>query len=126
MVGREHGALPLRHLLAGEPAIARNFRRLADQRDRAGAVERPVAVDHEARIALRDQMHVHFTGKPGRDLGNADVPCDVPLQFAGMDAEIAERAGDQAAIMIAGEEERRAAAGIFLKDRRNFVVLKES
>jgi len=71
-------------------------------------------------------VDVHFLRKPRRDLGDADIPRDMAFMFAGVHAEIAERARDQPAVMIAGEEERRAAPGIFLENRGNFVVLKES
>ena len=48
------------------------------------------------------------------------------IHFAGCHAEIAERAGDQPAVVIAGEEERGLAARIFFHDRRNFVGIQES
>jgi hypothetical protein len=50
----------------------------------------------------------------------------MPLHLAGGHAEIAERARHQPAVMIAGEEERRPAACIFLNHRRNFVGVQES
>ena len=53
------------------------------------------------------------------DAGNADVPADVPAQFALGQAEIAERGWQQPAVMIAGEQERRAAVRIEFEHRRN-------
>jgi len=98
---------PLRQSL-----IARDRRRLADRRDRACGFERPVAVDHEARIALRDQMCAERVGHRFGHAGDADVVSDVARAFAFVDAEVAQRARNHPAVVIAGEEERRSAARV--------------
>ena len=59
------------------------------------------------------------------DAGNADVPGDVARQFAGRHAEIAERARDQAAVMIRRQQERRASLRILFENRRNFIFSEE-
>ena len=82
-------------------------------------MRRAVAVDDEPRVALHDQMGVEMFRQRLRDAGNADVPGDVPHQFALGQAEIAEHARDQPAVMVAGQQERRASAGIVFADRRN-------
>ena len=56
-------------------------------------MRRAVAVDHQPRIALRDQMRVELFRQRLRDAGNADVPGDVPRQFLRCEAERAERLG---------------------------------
>ena len=59
------------------------------------------------------------------DAGNADVPGDVARQLALGQAEIAERARNQPAVMVAGQQERRASAGIKFADRRNIFGAQE-
>src|SRR3569623_3418215 len=89
-----------------QAVIAGDVGGLAHERDRARALERPVAVDHEARISLCDEMCAGRFGQPPRDAGDADVPCDVPLQIALCAAETAEAFRNAAAVVIAGEEKR--------------------
>ena len=74
--------------------IAGNDRGLADARDRACDTRGTVAVDHEPRIALRDQMRAQMIRQLLGDAGNADVPGDVAGQFSFGHAEITERAGN--------------------------------
>ena len=88
-------------------------------------MRRPVAVDHEPRVALHDQMRVEILRHPLGDAGDADVPADVPLQLALRQAEIAERLRNQAAVMIAGEQERRASQIIVFADRGNIFGSEE-
>ena len=88
-------------------------------------MRRAVAVDHEPRVALHDQMGVEMFRERLRDAGNADVPGDVPHQFALGQAEIAEHARDQPSVMVAGQQERRASAGVEFADRRNIFGLEE-
>ena len=66
-------------------------------------MRRPVAVDHEPRVALRDQMRAEQVGELRGDAGDADVPGDVPDELAFGQAEIAERGGNQPAVVVAGE-----------------------
>ena len=82
-------------------------------------MRRTVAVDHEPRIALHDQMRVEMLRQHLGDAGNADVPGDVPRQFALGQAEIAEHARDQPAVMVAGQQERRASRIIIFAHRGN-------
>src|SRR3982074_186276 len=55
MVGIEDPAAPRLDRVAGKTFVAGYHRRFADARDRTWRVRRPVAVDHQPRIALRDQ-----------------------------------------------------------------------
>ena len=80
---------------------------------------RAVAVDHEPRVALHDQMRVELFRQLFRDAGNADVPGDVPRQLALGQSEIAQHARNQPAVVIASEKERRPSRGIVLADRGN-------
>jgi hypothetical protein len=49
----------------------------------------------------------------------------VPPELAGRQAEIAEGLREQPAVMVAGQQERRAASGIMFQNRRNICVSKE-
>ena len=89
--------------------VARDRGRIADRRDRRRHVGRPVAVDHEPRIALRDQRRLERRGQPAGDRLDPDVVGDVALEVLGCQAEVAERARHPAPGVIAGEHERRAA-----------------
>jgi hypothetical protein len=71
-------------------------------------------------------MDAHLLREQRSDAGDTDIPGNMPLHLTGGHAEIAERARHQPAVMIAGEEERRPAACIFLNHRRNFVGVQES
>ena len=82
-------------------------------------MRRTVAVDDEPRVALHDQMRVEMFRQHFGDPGNADVPGDVPRQFALRQPEIAEHARDQAAVMVTGQQERRASLIIIFADRGN-------
>ena len=88
-------------------------------------MRRAVAVDHQPRIALRDQMRVEMLRQRLGDAGNADIPGDMPRQFALGQAEIAEHARNQPAVMVAGEQERRAPRGIIFADRGNIFGSEE-
>ena len=68
-------------------------------------------------------MGVEMLRERLRDAGNADVPGDVAHQLALGQAEIAENARDQPAVMVAGQQEGRASAGIEFADRRNLFGL---
>ena len=63
-------------------------------------------------------MRAKRVGHPLGNAGDADVPRDVPRQFTLGQAEIAERIGDRAAVVVSGQEKRRAACGIALDDGR--------
>src|ERR1700710_23779 len=78
-----------------------------------------VAVDHEPRVELHDQMRVELVRQLFRDAGDADVPGDVTYQLALGQTEIAEPARNQSAVMITGEKERRSPRGVILADRGN-------
>ena len=99
--------------------IAGNGRGLADHGNRACGAGRAVAVDHQPRIALRDQMRVHLVGEPLGDAGNADVPGDVARQFTLGQSEITQHARDRPSVMVTGEQKRRAAGCVIFADRRN-------
>ena len=50
----------LKGRIAPKRFVARYRRRLADARDRACDMRRPVAVDHQPRVTLRDQVRVEM------------------------------------------------------------------
>ena len=87
VIGIEDGLPPRFRGFARQSFIARYRGGVADQRDRACGMRRAVAVDHQPRIALRDQMRVELFRQRLRDAGNADVPGDVPRQFLRCEAE---------------------------------------
>ena len=70
-------------------------------------------------------MRVELLRQRLGDAGDADIPGDVAGQFARGQAEIAERARDQAAVMVRGQQERRAALRILFENRRNFILAEE-
>ena len=119
MIGIEDRTAPHLDRLARQSLIAGNGGGFADQRDRACDMRRPVAVDHQPRIALRDQMGVELLRQLLGDAGNADIPRDVPRQLCLGQAEIAEDGRNQPAVMVAGEQERRAACRIKFVHRRH-------
>src|ERR1700744_5585693 len=121
MIGIEDRAPTLLGGFARQSLVAGYDRGFAEQRDRACGPRRAVAVDDEPRIALRDQMRAEHGREPLGDPGDADVPGDVPYELALGPAEIAEPFGDQAAIMIAGKQERRVSARVLLEYRRYVV-----
>src|SRR5262249_22777594 len=93
--------------------------------NRARRADRAVAVDHEPRIALRDQMCIEMIRELLRDAGDADVPADVPRKFALAHAEIAELLRQQPAVMVRCQQERRTAGGIPLEPRRDVGVAEQ-
>ncbi len=70
-------------------------------------------------------MRVEVRGKRARHAGNADVPGDMPRQFALGQTEIAERARNGAAEMIRCQQERRATLRVLLHDRRRIFSAEE-
>jgi hypothetical protein len=118
MVGLEHLPLPRRDGLLGNAFVAGDHRHLADARDRAWRAGWPVAVDHQPRIALRDQVSVELFRQRIGHAGDADIPGDVPGELGFRQPEVAEPARQHPAVMIAGQKERRAAGGIILVNRR--------
>src|SRR5258707_14899844 len=60
MVGIEHRPAPQCRRLAGETFVAGDDGRFADARDRTWRVRRAIAVDHQPRVALRDQMRAEM------------------------------------------------------------------
>ena len=125
MIGIEDGLAPRRHRAASKAVIAGNDSCLADARDRAWRAGRSIAVDHQPRITLRDQLRVEMLRQGVGDAGNTGVPGDMACQFVGRQPEIAEDARDQAAVMIRGQQERRAAGGIIFVDGRNIFAAEE-
>ena len=103
MVGIEDRPAPRLGRVAGKAFIARNGGGFADARDRTWRRRRTIAVDHQPRVALRDQMRVEMFRERVGDAGNADIPGDVPRQFAQPEPEIAEHARD-----AAGRNDRRS------------------
>ena len=106
VIRRKDALLAFECGLLRETLIAGNRRRLADRRDRACGRQRPVTVDHEPRIALRDQTRAERVRHRFGDAGDADVVGDVAAAFVLVDAEIAQRARNPATVVIAGEKER--------------------
>ena len=125
VIGIEHLAPPRLHSLAGEAFIAGNDGGLADARYRTRCIQRAIAVDHEPRIGLRDQMRIKVHSQRARHAGNADVPGDMPRQFALGQTEIAELARDSPAEMIGSQQERRASLRVLLHDRCRIVFTEE-
>ena len=70
-------------------------------------------------------MRIEMFRQRLRDAGNADVPGDVPRQFALRQAEIAELARNQSAVMVAGEQKRRASRLAIFADRWNIFRAQE-
>src|ERR1700730_9347571 len=125
MVGIEYLLVPRLYRVARQAFVAGNQGRFADARDRTWRARRTIAVDHQPRIALRDQMRVEMFRQRLGDAGNADIPGDMPRQLGCRQPEIAERARDLPAVMIRCQQERRAALGIIFMNRRNIFPTKE-
>ena len=125
MIGIEDRPSPRLGLIARQTLITLDGGRLADARDRAWRRRRPVAVDHQPRVALRDQMRIELLCERLGHAGNADVPGDMPRQFVFRQAEIAEHARDQPAVMIASQQERRGSGRVIFVNRRNIPLAKE-
>ena len=109
-----------------DPLVARDRGRIADRRDRRRRVGRPVAVDHEPRIALRDQRRLEGRGEAAGDRLDPDVVGDVALEVLGCQAEVAERARHPAPGVIAGEHERRAAVRPLDMDGLRLIGLEQA
>src|SRR5215470_16198919 len=104
---------------ARQSLIAGDRGRFADHRYGAWHVRRAVAVDHQPRVSLRDQMRIEQPRQSLDNAGNADVPAYVAGKLVFAKPEIAESLWNQPAKVVAGDEERRAAARIFLEHRRD-------
>ncbi len=122
MIGLEDRLPPRIGLLRRDALVAGNDRGFADGRNRARDIRRPVAVDHQPRIALRDQMRTERVRTSLGDTGNPDIPGDMPREFAVGQAEIAKRIRDQSPVVIAGQQEGRGAGGVALDDGRNWIA----
>ena len=70
-------------------------------------------------------MRAQMLRQPLGDTGNADVPADMPRQLALGQPEVAEHAGNESAIVVAGEEKRRPSGGIKFADRGNILGCEE-
>jgi hypothetical protein len=64
-------------------------------------------------------MRVKLSRKRLRDTGDADILGDMPRQLAFRQPEIAENFRNEPAVMVAGEEIRRAPPRIIFQHRRN-------
>ena len=91
--------------------------RFADARDRTCHVRRAVAVDHQPRIALRDQMRVEMLRQRLGDAGNADDPrrCGASVRSGGSPRSPSTR-GISAAVMVTCQQERRASPAHYLRE----------
>jgi hypothetical protein len=65
---------------------------MLDVRDRGRRVRRAIAVDDEARIILLDQRRAERVRQKPTEIGNVDVPGDVPFAFRLGNTQTAERA----------------------------------
>ena len=101
--------------------VAGNIGQLAARDDRAGDIERPIAVDDEPRIRLLDEEGVELLRQLRRNARRTDVPRDMPFAFRGGNAEIAERARNALAGVIADQHERRWRIFARERKRRRFV-----
>ena len=70
--------------------VARDLRMLAHGRYRVMTVDRPIAVDDQARVGLQNQGRVETGREEARHLRGADVPGDVPPELGFLHAQIAE------------------------------------
>lgn len=70
-------------------------------------------------------MRIQHLRQPLGNAGDADVPGDVPRQFALGDAEIAERTRQDVAVMVRCEQERRCALCIHLMHWWNIASSQE-
>ena len=57
--------------------------------------------------------------------GDADIPSNMSLHLAGGKSEVAKRARNEASVMIADQQKRRASSGIFFEYRRNICRSQE-
>src|ERR1700692_2971259 len=71
MVGIEYRPAPRLSRVAPKAFVTGDDSRFADARDRAWRAGRAIAVDHQPRVTLRDQMRVQMFRQRIRDAGNA-------------------------------------------------------
>lgn len=121
----ENLAPPCRALAVRNPFVARDRGGLGDHGNRACRGRRAVAVDHQPRIALCDQMRIEQLCESLGDASNADVPADVPDKLAFRDAEIAQRVRQHPSVMIRGEQEGRSPLRILLMHGRSVALAKQ-
>ncbi len=88
-------------------------------------MRRAVAVDHEPRITLRDQMRAEMVRQLLGDAGDPDIPGDVAPKLALGQPELAKCAGNQPSVMVTGDEKRRTAGGVMFVNGGNIRGLEE-
>ena len=106
--------------------IARNVGSLAACRDRRRRRQRPVAVDDEPRIRLRDHRRIENRGEVRSDTARADVPGDVPCELGVVKTERSERTRNSPAGMVANQHERPSAVFAFDAECRRLVIREQS
>ena len=82
-------------------------------------MRRAIAVDHQPRVALRDQVGVQMFRQRIGEPGDTDVPADVTRKLGFCNPEIAQHARNGPAVMITCQKERRGSRCIVLMNRRN-------
>ena len=118
-------ASPRVALFLRQIVIAGDQRQLADGRDRCRETGLTVAIDDEPRISLQHGRGIKRLGETLGDAGNADIPGDVPREFAVWEAERAEPLWDRAPGMIGSQHEIGAALGPQHANRRRIVRAQE-
>lgn len=81
VIRQKHLALARQRVFGVDTDIAGDRRQLGQVRDRAGDAGRPVAVDHQPRIALMDQRRVQLAAQMARHAQRADIPADVAFDL---------------------------------------------
>ncbi len=125
VIGIENLRAPHLRGFAHQAFIAGDGRCFADARDRTCGTRGAIAVDYQPRVALRDQVRIELPRQRLRDAGDADIPGDMANQLALRQPEIAKLLWNQPAVMVAGEEIRRAPRGIMFVDRGNIFVTQK-
>ena len=89
MIRIEYRLTTHRTLLGGQAEVPRYRGRLADLGYRTGHRRVAIAVDHQARVGLQHRSGIECRRQAIGDAGDADVPGDMPLQFAARAARAA-------------------------------------
>eukprot|EP01035_Chromulina_nebulosa_P005028 gene5028-6821_t len=105
------GAVDLRDpggpIFGAQAYIARDHRQVTHFWNGVGAVRTAVAVDHQPRIALRDEGGVQGLGQALAQPKDADVPGDVPAQVRLRESEVSQNSGNDASCVIAQQQKGR-------------------
>ncbi len=107
MVGGEDRFDPLQPRFRRQAEVAGNDRAVGDFRDQAFRLQRPIAVDHQARIDLPDHGGVQQFADPAGDGAGADVQGDVACEIRITQAQPTQAERDIASCVITNQDMRR-------------------